>query len=348
MQVSHQSVGKADGKEVYEYTLTNSQGMSLSAITYGATVTGIFVPDKEGTVKNVTLSLESLEDYVTHRPFYGATIGRIAGRIADGAFELDGETFELDTNEGPNQLHGGPKGFDMKIFDAKVETEEDEASIVFTLTDPDGENGFPGALDVEVRYTLTEANEWKIDYTAKTDKATLFNPTNHTYFNLTGDPTKQVLEHELTVNSSKVGELGEGTLPTGEFIEVEGTSFDFRNGGKVAAAAKLDHPQTKKVEGFDHPFVLDLQSNEAAVQLSDPESGRRLKMYTDRESVVIFTHNGSVDDYTIEGEPVKQYAGITLETQTLPDAIHHDHFGKSTLYPEETYHSQTIYQFDWL
>ncbi|WP_277630535.1 aldose epimerase family protein [Atopococcus tabaci] len=348
MKVNTRVYGTIDETEVYEYTITNSAGVSLSAITYGATVTAVNVPDREGNSENVTLSLESLDDYVTHRPFYGATIGRVAGRIARGEFELDGKTYHLDANEGENQLHGGPDGLDTKIWEARIEMEEDAAAVIFACTSPDGDNGYPGNLDVEVRYTLTEANEWKIDYTAVTDKPTLFNPTNHVYFNLTGDVTKEVLNHELTLSCERVGELDAETLPTGGWIEVDGTPFDFREGGKVAACARLDHPQTQLVNGFDHPFLLDHTSDDPEVVLFDPESGRRLRMYTDRESVVIFTHNGEVDAYTIDGQPVRQYAGLTLETQTLPDAVHHDQFGDITLRPGETFRSQTIYQFDWL
>lgn len=348
MEVSNQVYGNIAGTDIYEYTLTNSSGVSLSAITYGATVTALKVPDREGTIQNISLALESLEDYVEHRPFYGATIGRVAGRIAKGAFDLDGKTVQVNINEGANQLHGGPSGLDTKVWNAQLETGEDAASILFTYTSPDGENGYPGNVEIEVRYTLTEANEWKIAYSAATDKPTLFNPTNHIYFNLTGDVTKDILGHELTLNSEQVAELGEENLPSGELFHVEGTPFDFRNSNKVEACAKLDHPQTKKVNGFDHPFHLQHNNDEPEAVLFDPESGRRLRMFTDRDSVVIFTHNGEIDDYTIDGEPVRQYAGITLETQTLPDAVHHDNFGDITLRPGETFRSQTIYQFDWL
>nr|WP_319214968.1 aldose epimerase family protein [uncultured Trichococcus sp.] len=346
MKVSEAIIGQANGKDVVAYTLTNPNGISLTAMTYGATITELRMPDKNGKTENVILAMDSLDDYVTHRPYYGATIGRVAGRITKGSFDLDGTTHQLVVNEGVNQLHGGPAGLDTHVWDADTEVSADEASIHFTTTDADGANGYPGNLSVTVSYTLTAENEWKVTYRATTDQPTLFNPTNHVYFNLSGDINRPILQHDLQLNSAVFAELGEGNLPTGALLPAEGTPFDFRNGGKLAVAAEQSHPQTQKVAGFDHPFLLQHDTGKPDAILSDAESGRSVKMYTDQDCVVIFMHNGAIDKYTIAGSPVIQYAGITLETQALPDAINQEGFGDITLRPDEVYSAETIYKFE--
>lgn len=348
MKTSEKIVGQVDGKDIVAYTLTNKNGVSLTAMTYGATVTDITVPDKDGNRKNIILAPDSLDDYVTHRPYYGATIGRVAGRIANGKFALDGKHYHLIQNEGTNQLHGGPAGLDTLVWDAAVQTSANESSIRFTTTDPDGSNGYPGNLAIAVTYTLTANNEWKVAYRATTDQTTLFNPTNHVYFNLSGDATKPILQHELQLNSSSFAELGEANIPTGTLLPVEGTPFDFRTGGKLAVAAEMNHPQTQKANGFDHPFVLEHFNKEPDAVLSDAESGISVKMHTDQDCVVIFMHNGAIDTYTIDGKPVIQYAGITMETQALPDAINQADFGNIVLHPDEIYRAETAYHFETL
>lgn len=345
MEITTKQFGIFEGEEVIEYTLSNDHGVSLSAIPYGAIVTKIKTPDKNGESKNITLNVESLEDMVEHRPFYGATIGRVAGRITKGQFSLDGKEYQIDVNEGENMLHGGPKGLDTKMWDIEVFTGTEEASLTFSYESPEGENGFPGTLSLKVVYILTNKNEWKIDYIAKTDEPTLFNPTNHIYFNLTGDIKNHILDHELELNSSYYASLDEENLPTGELENVEGTPFDFTSRKVLKEAILSDHEQIKPLKGLDHPFVLDPKGEEVKGKLIDPKSGRYVEMITDQNSVVIFTHNEEVSDYMIEGEPAKQYAGITLETQILPDAINKPGFGNIILRPDSTFTSQTVYVF---
>ncbi len=346
MKVTETVIGQVNGTDVTAYTLTNPDGISLTAMTYGATITELLMPDKNGKTENVILAMDSLGDYVTHRPFYGATIGRVAGRISKGAFDLDGTSYQLVVNEGVNHHHGGPTGLDTQVWDAEVQTSADEASIHFTTVDEDGANGYPGTLSVTVSYTLTADNEWKVAYRATTDQATLFNPTNHVYFNLSGDNNKPILQHNLQLNSAVFAELGDGNLPTGALLPAEGTPFDFRNGGKLTVAADGSHPQTRKVAGFDHPFLLQHDEGQPDAILSDTESGRCVKMYTDQDCVVIYMHNAATDKYTIGGNPVIQYAGITLETQALPDAINQEGFGDIVLRPEEVYAAETIYKLE--
>jgi aldose 1-epimerase len=345
MEITTKTFGTFEGQEVIEYTLTNDHGVSLSAIPYGATVTKIVTPDKEGNRHNITLNVETLEDMVKHRPFYGATIGRVAGRITKGTFSLDGKTYQIDTNEGENMLHGGPKGLDTKLWDVEVHTGTEEASLTFSYESPAGDNGFPGNLALKVVYILTNNNEWKIDYMAQTDEPTLFNPTNHIYFNLTGDIKQPILDHELELASSYYASVGEDMLPTGKLESVEGTPFDFTVSKPLKEALLSDHEQIKPIAGLDHPFVLDQKGAEYQGKVVDPESGRFVKLVTDQNSVVIYTHNEAVDDFSIQGEAAKQYAGFTLETQTLPDAINQPGFGNIILRPSETYTAQTVYQF---
>lgn len=340
--------GMFQNQEVIEYTLTNSNGISLSAIPYGAIVTKIVTPDKNGEKANITLNVERLEDMVAHRPFYGATIGRVAGRITDGQYTVGGQQVQLDVNEKGNQLHGGPAGLDTKLWKVKTKNEEDHASIIFSYKSLAGENGYPGNLEVEVEYRLTEKNEWKILYTAHTDATTLFNPTNHIYFNLTGDIKQTILNHRLQLSSSKYGILGDRNLPTGVLKDSSGTAFDFSESKLVREAVLSDDPQIKSVSGLDHPFVLEQKGEAVQAVLSEEKSGRQVIMSTEENSVVIFTHNKEMDAFQIQGEPAKQYAGITLEAQTLPDAVNQSKFGNIFLQPEQTYHSQTMYRFNVL
>ncbi|WP_208559258.1 aldose epimerase family protein [Marinilactibacillus kalidii] len=332
-------------QEITEYTVTNKNGVALSAIPYGAIVTKIVTPDKSGQEADITLNVETLEDMIAHRPFYGATIGRVAGRITDGQYKIEGKQVQLEVNEKGNQLHGGPAGLDTKLF--KVETKEtaEAISLLFTYKSLDGEEGFPGNLTVTVEYQLNEQNEWTIRYTANTDQTTLFNPTNHIYFNLTGDIKKPIVTHTLQLASTKHGTLGERNLPTGELVSSIGTSFDFSKPKLLKEAILSDEPQISSLSGLDHPFVLENRGSEPQAILTNQESGRKVEMHTDENSVVIYTHNAEMDAFSIQGEPARQYAGITLETQALPDAVNHDGFGNIVLQPNETYQSETVYRF---
>lgn len=345
MEITTKNFGTFEGQEVVEYTLTNDHGVSLSAIPYGATVTKIVTPDKEGNRSNITLNVETLEDMVEHRPFYGATIGRVAGRITKGQFSLDGQTYQIDQNEGENMLHGGPIGLDRNLWEVEVNTGTHKASLTFTHESPAGENGFPGNLQLKVIYILTNENEWIIDYIAQTDEPTLFNPTNHIYFNLTGNIETPILNHELELASNYYATLNKEKLPTGDLASVEQTPFDFTTRKALKEAIQSDHEQIEPIAGLDHPFVLDGKDADVQGVLVEPKSGRYVKLKTDQNSVVIYTHNEAVDDYSIKGKPAGQYAGMTLETQTLPDAVNQPGFGNIILRPGETFTSQTTFQF---
>jgi aldose 1-epimerase len=349
MKGSKRLFGEVKGRPVYEYTLENSQGMQVSAMDYGATLTAIKTPDKEGKLENITLGFDSVEPYVTYRPFYGATVGRVAGRMAKGQFELDGKPVQLMTNEGANHHHGGNPAFDSRFWEIQMQAEAkaDESSLTFTYLSPDNENGYPGNLTVQVKYILTEANEWKVQYKATTDQTTLFNPTNHVYFNLSGNHANSILDHQMQLNSDFYAPLESDSIPTGELIEVTDTPFDFRQASPLKTGVESTHPQTVSNRGYDHPFVLNrIEDGAANGQIVDPISKRRVRFYTDREAVVVYLNNWAEGLYEIDGKAVQPYSGVALETQVLPDAIHHDNFGNPILKPGETFYSETIYQFD--
>lgn len=349
MKGSKRLFGEVEGRQVYEYTLENSQGMQLSAMDYGATLTAIKTPDKDGKVENITLGFDSVEPYVTYRPFYGATVGRVAGRIAKGQFELNGKPVQLMINEGANHHHGGNPAFDSHFWEVQIEAEAkaDESSLTFTYLSPDNENGYPGNLTVQVKYLLTEDNKWIIQYTATTDQITLFNPTNHVYFNLSGNHANGILNHQMQLNSDFYAPLESDSIPTGELIEVTDTPFDFRQAKSLRTGVESTHPQTVSNRGYDHPFVLNKNGDGAANgQIVDPISKRRVRFYTDCEAVVVYLNNWAEGLYDIDGKSVQPYSGVALETQILPDAIHHDHFGNPILKPGETFYSETIYEFD--
>ncbi|EXJ23585.1 Aldose 1-epimerase [Alkalibacterium sp. AK22] len=348
MKISSDFYGKYENKDIKEYTLTNTQGVSISAIPFGAVLTKIVTPDKRGNRAAITLNVDNIEDMINYRPFYGAVIGRTAGRIAQGKFQLSGRTVHVDTNEGGNQLHGGPQGLDTQLWAIETEVEADGSAgrLIFRYNSPAGENGFPGNMEIKVTYTLTETNDWIIDYSASTDARTPFNPTHHVYFNLTGDVSQSVLNHELKLNSQQFAPLTQDNLPTGKLENTEGTPFDFSEAKSVGEAVLSAHPQIKPLNGLDHPFVIKKNGkNKVDGSLYDPMSGREVQFQTDRDSVVIFTHNEAINDFSIEGRPVRQYAGITLETQQLPDALNQPGFGNIVLEPGETYQSRTIYSF---
>lgn len=321
------------------YTLENDNGIKLEVTDYGARIVNLFVPTAEGE-KNIVLGFESAEEYAEKDNYIGATIGRVAGRITDGKFEIDGTHYQIPQNENSSTLHGGPNSFETKIWAAKTEESAEEAAVVFSYVSPEGENDFPGELTVEVRYSLNNDDEWKVSYTANTDKATLFNPTNHVYFNLTGDVTQTVDEHQLSLAADKFVVLRKGTLATGELRDVEGTPFDFRQGNAVKQTFETDYEQNVLVNGLDHPFMLTENSPQAV--LTAPKGDIAIEMTTDEPTVVIFTAQlGETPE--MRGKKMANRGGITLETQVSPGALEHG-FGNIVLRPEDTFTSSTTYK----
>jgi aldose 1-epimerase len=339
----------ADGKSVEIFTLSNSHGLKARVMTWGATLVSMDAPDRAGKLADITLGFDSLDGYLGTHPYFGVIAGRYANRIAKGKFTLDGKEYTLAVNNGANHLHGGIKGFDKKNWAGTIVSEtEDNHSVRFSTASPDGEEGYPGAMSVTVTYTLTEKNELRIDYEARTYKPTVLNLTNHAYWNLAGAGEGDILGHELTLHASKFTPVDDGSIPTGKLESVAGGPMDFT---KAKAIGKDFAQMTGTPGGYDHNFVIDQHAAKSsnwnpAAELFDPKSGRVMKVSTTEPGVQFYT--GNYLDGTITGKGGKVYKknfGVCLETQHFPDSPNHPEFPSTVLQPGKTYRSSTIYAF---
>ena len=341
----------ADGVAVAEYTLANGAGMEVKIITYGGIITSIRVPGRDGRIGNVALGLASLREYETKSPYFGAITGRFANRIAEGKFTLDGVTHQLDINNGPNSLHGGLKGFDKQVWAARELDSQGESALELTYHSPDGDQKFPGALDVKVVYTLTGANELHIDYSATTDKPTIVNLTNHSYFNLKGEGEGDICDHVVMLNASRYTPVNAALIPTGELAPVAGTPLDFRQPKPVAPGIRSDHPQIVMAKGYDHNWVLDRASDDdtsliLAARVQEPASGRVLEVLTTEPAIQFYAGNFlDASLYGPSGRAYRQGDGFCLETQHYPDSPNHPAFPSTVLRPGETYRTKTVFRF---
>jgi len=336
-----------DGQEIGLYTLTNSRGMQVAITNYGATVVSIRVPDQRGKMADVVLGFDSADGYLGTHPFFGAIVGRYANRIAKGQFTLDGVVYKLALNDGPNTLHGGTKGFDKRVWTAR-ELSPNHPALELTYLSQDGEEGYPGNLSVKVVYTLMDTNELKIDYTATTDKDTVLNLTNHSYFNLTGEGEGDILKHEMMINADHFTPIDATLIPTGELKKVDGTPFDFRKSTAIGARINESDEQLKFGRGYDHNFVLSRKGDglELAARVVEPGSGRVLEVLTTQPGVQFYT--GNFLDGTVHGKGGKVYgyrSAFCLETQHFPDSPNHPKFPSSELKPGQTYHQITVFKF---
>ncbi|MEH7109028.1 aldose epimerase family protein [Bacillus sp. JJ1764] len=345
MKVAVEEVGQVNQKNVHSYTLLNDNGIEIRCLDYGCHITKIFVPDRDGNKENIVLGYETLEDYVSDNSFFGCVVGRVAGRIKGGTFEIDGKTYPLAKNENNNHIHGGVKGFNRVVWDADPFDTEQEVGVRFSYLSPNGEEGYPGNINIKVTYTLNNKNELNIHYSATSDEKTVLNMTNHSYFNLSGNVKRDICDHTLTVKSDQYLPLNEELLPTGELASVNGTPFDFTSEKFIRTGMEADHPQNILAgKGYDHPFVLHTHHNEEII-LKDQESGRFLTIETDEPAVVIYSGNQISSEGKILGVPSRKYLGICFETQGLPDAIHHPHFPQWIIERNQEYHSSTTYRF---
>lgn len=343
MLINKKLFGEEQGKDVYEYTMKNVNGVEISCLNYGCTITKIITPDQLGAFGNIVLGFEKLEKYKNNPMFAGAIVGRVAGRIANAEFELEGNLYKLSPNDAPNHLHG--EGFHNVVWDVEIIDKQEETVIEFTYSSVDGTGGYPGTLTMKVTYTLTNNDELIITYQGQSDKTTLCNPTNHTYFNLSGNLQTDIAEHTLKMDSNKFVELTERLIPTGKLLDVENTVFDFRKGRKIIEG--INSAATQNIiagHGYDHPFVLN-SNNNGEIILADEKSGRRVTVETDAVSVVLYTGNCIPDNYDIYGVTSRPYLGLCLETQGLPDSIHQPEFPSCILKPGETFLTTTKYTF---
>lgn len=337
----------ADGEKVEQYTLTNEAGMEVKIITYGGRITSLKVPNKNNEFEDVVLGFDSISQYTSDHPYFGALIGRYGNRIAGGKFSLDGEDYQLPQNDGENSLHGGDKGFDKVIWTAKVPS--DSTSLVLNYKSKDGEMGYPGNLDVTVTYTLNEDNSLDVAYEAETDKKTIVNLTQHAYFNLTGDFNKTILDHEVVLNADEFLPVDETLIPTGELRSVEGTPFDFTEAKKVGKEIEAENEQLELGLGYDHCWVLNDQSDDMhfAASAYDPESGRFLEVSTTEPGIQFYTGNfldGTLPQQGGEGT-YAQRSGFCLETQHYPDSPNQEKFPSVVLNPGEKYSTKTSFKF---
>jgi aldose 1-epimerase len=338
-----------DGTPVDLYTVTNSHGIEIRATNYGGIVVSLRVPDKKGNLDDIALGFDDLKGYLANTPYFGAIIGRYGNRIANGKFALDGREYSLAKNNGPNSIHGGLNGFNKVVWHAEQFQTSAGVGLILTYTSKDGEEGYPGNLKTKVTYTLTDKNEWIIDYEAVTDKATPVNLTEHTYFNLAGEGTSDVLGHEMELKASRFTPVDQNLIPTGELRAVKGTPLDFTQSTAIGARIDSDYEQLRLGHGYDHNFVVDAAAKNSdpvlAARVKDPTSGRVLEVYTTQPGIQFYT--GNFLDGTITGKKghvYKQHYGFCLETQHFPDSPNHPEFPTTILKPGQTYQSRTIYK----
>ncbi|MDT0676855.1 aldose epimerase family protein [Autumnicola musiva] len=335
-----------NGENVEMYTLTNNNGMEVKIITYGGRITSLTAPDKNGEYQDVVLGFDSLEQYTKDNPYFGALIGRYGNRIAQGKFSLDGEQYSLPQNDGENSLHGGEKGFDKVVWTATPV--EGENSLKMSYTSEDMEQGYPGKLETIVTYTLNENNSLDVKYEATTDKKTIVNLTQHSYFNLSGNFSEDILNHKVEINADKFIPVTENLIPTGEIKSVEGSPFDFREPKIVGQNIEAENQQLKRGLGYDHCWVLNEQESgmRFAASAYDPESGRYLEVHTDEPGIQFYT--GNFLDGTLPAKGGGTYGkrtGFCLETQHYPDSPNQEGFPSVVLEPGEKYTSNTSFKF---
>tara|TARA_R110002096_G_scaffold215310_15_gene403190 strand:+ start:9648 stop:10763 length:1116 start_codon:yes stop_codon:yes gene_type:complete len=345
--------GKVDDQDVKLYTLTNSNGVSVSITNYGGIVTSILVPDQNGILGDVVLGYHSVEEYVAGSPYFGCITGRYANRIANGKFSIDGKEYQLAINNPPNHLHGGEKGFDKQIWEARAVAGKERSSVILTHTSPDGDEGYPGNLKMRVIYTLTHQNALRIQYYAESDKKTVVNLTNHTYFNLAGEGSGDILKHRMRIVAGRYTPVDENLIPTGIAL-LDGTPLDFRKATPIGKRIGEDHDHLKFGLGYDHNYVVGDARQETpslVAVVTEPNSGRMLKVFTTEPGLQFYS--GNFLDGSNVGKSGKAYEyrnGFCLEAQIFPDSPNHENKGEgyttAILKPGKTYTQTTVYRFD--
>lgn len=327
------------GEEVYAYTLSNSNGVSVRVLTFGGIIQSLWVPDRDGKIANVVLGYETLSEYLNQNAYVGALVGRYANRIREGKFTLENTTHAVSVNHGLHHLHGGHQGFDCKIWEAKVSSTDDQSMLTLFYRSPKGEEGFPGNLDVEVTYSLSNENVLSIQYRAKTDQTTVFNPTQHSYFNLSGQKEAPVFDHILQMNTQRYLKVNQDVLPTGETLSVSDSVFDF--GLPKVLDSVLSPLATPLVTtgGLDHCFC-NPSSKTIKAQLTHPTSGRELTVQTEAPGIQIYTGNHL-------SKPFVPFGAICLEDQLFPDSPNHPNFPSAVLSPGEIFSRETTWTFSW-
>ncbi|MDQ2084862.1 aldose epimerase family protein [Herbivorax sp. ANBcel31] len=340
----------SEGKDldnIYIYTLSNDSGMKAKITNYGGIVVSLFVPDNSGKVDDVVLGYDNIRSYFKNSCYYGGIVGRHANRIEGASFELNGKVYNLAKNDGENHIHGGNIGFHSVIWNAEIMKKDDVECLKLSYRSKDGEENYPGNLDVTVIYKVTKDNALSIEYYAVSDKDTVVNLTNHSYFNLSGHGFGDVLNHEVMINAEKFTPIDEYSIPTGEIREVSGTPMDFRQMKPIKKAIEEKDNQILYGKGFDHNWVLDTKDiMQKAAEVFDPISKRRMEVYTTKLGVQFYTGNNIADSQVgKDGVKYKKRSGICLETQYFPNALKHKHFPSPILKAGDEYKHKTIYKF---
>jgi len=349
LSIQSEVFGKFENQDVTLYSLQNAHGMEVQIMNYGGIITSIKVPDREGEIADVALGFSTFPVYLQEHPYFGALIGRYGNRIAKGSFSIDDNTLTLAKNNGENSLHGGVTGFDKKLWSSEPFQSEDVIGVKLSGQSPDMEEGYPGNLDIKVSYTLNNENELIIEYTAVTDKATVVNLTNHTYFNLKGEGNGDILDHELVIHADRFTQVDETLIPTGELKAVDNSPFDFRQKHSIGERINQeDNQQIKFGGGYDHNFVLNDQSGNLSLAATVVENGtgRQVDVLTTEPGVQFYT--GNFLDASLTGKSGKPYikrGAFCLETQHYPDSPNQNTFPSTRLNPGDTYTSQTVYRF---
>ncbi|MFJ5259540.1 aldose epimerase family protein [Streptomyces sp. NPDC088387] len=338
-----------DGTKVHRWSLANG-GTRLKVLSYGGIVQALEISDRRGRYANVSLGFDNLADYVSSSPYFGALVGRYGNRLDKGRFTLDGRTYQLSVNDGENTLHGGAQGFDKRVWDVEPFVKGTDVGLYLRYTSADGEMGFPGTLRTKVTYTLTRHGDWRIDYEATTDRATVVNLTSHVYWNLAGESSGTVYDHQLAIEASRFTPVDAGLIPTGELARVAGTPFDFRRAKSVGEDIRVPHQQVLYGQGLDHNWVLDkgiTSRPEHIATLRDPSSGRTLRIATNEPGLQFYSGNFLDGTLTGSGGSVyRQGDGLCLETQHFPDSPNQPAFPSTVLRPGRTYRTSTVHSFD--
>ncbi len=335
-----------EGTAVELWTLKNKAGMEATITTYGGIVVSLTAPDRTGKFADVVLGKASLADYEAGHPFFGTITGRFANRIGGSKFSLDGQEYHVTpTGDGKHSLHGGKSGFDKKVWKATKLDKADVAGVVLTYSSADGEEGYPGKLDCAVTYTLTDANELVIDYSARTDKPTVVNLTNHSYFNLAGEGSGTALDHELTINADSVTATDDDLIPTGDLSPVKGTPLDFTTAHRLGERIEADYKPLRQGIGYDHNYVLRGEGLKTAAIAREPKSGRVMEVLTTEVGVQLYTANHLKGVTGKNGHTYEKRDAFCLETQRFPDSPNKPNFPSSVIRPGQAYHHQTIFRF---
>ena len=347
MSITKKEFGKlANGEKVYSYTLDNGKGLSAEILNYGGVVRTLCVTGKDGKAVDVVLGYDTIEDYVGRAGYYGALIGRNSNRISNSAFVINGKEYKINPNEGNNNLHGGIVGFDKKIWDVIEDESTGEPSVVLSLTSPDGDEGFPGSIDVTVTYTVTNNNSLVINYSAKSDEDTICNMTNHSYFNLSGHNSGQMIDQTLWMDSKFYTPNDAECMPVGEIISVKGTPFDFTTAKPIGQDITSEHEQIKMFNGYDHNFVLSGTGYRLCAKAHSEKTGISMEMYTNQPGVQLYTCDSpEVKDNCKDGASYGLYQAFCLETQCFPNAMAFSHYPSIVLKKNNTYEHVTEYKF---